>query len=208
MEGIELLFILLFLLFPLLEGIARKRRQPGPPKGRPGEDQEARGDASTTLDAEVDRSRRAPEPAQASDMLPDDLWELLTGERRTAREPPAGSPAETSSRTFEEPEWVSADGGVATEAPDEELEAWNAPSYDEAADTGPLSLEYVGLEAHSLERPTPLEPPRVSRLYQVSEPVPVPPRRRSPLTRTLRRHGGLREAVIMAEILGPPRGLD
>ncbi|NIP80331.1 MAG: hypothetical protein GWN79_12220, partial [Actinobacteria bacterium] len=74
MDLFELLIIAAFVLIPILEGVMKQRRKSseGP---IPGEDK-----APTGPD-------RAEEPRPAADMLPDDLWQILTGERRTSPEP-------------------------------------------------------------------------------------------------------------------------
>jgi hypothetical protein len=193
-----LLFILLFFVVPLLETLFGKRRGAGqPPQPRPGHRQ-PRG--------RPDQGDAGPGPAearsgQASEMLPDDLWELLTGERRSRGTPVPPKGGEDA----EEPAWASGTP-VAVEP---EPEPWVPPSYDDDPIPEPVSLEYQGPEAYSLEKPLPSPEVRHARFHERLEAEPSPaPRVRSGIARRLGRSGALRDAVILSEVLGPPRGLE
>lgn len=204
MDLFEILFIALFVLIPVFEGILKKsRRQPPPDEGAPrpargiprgdagdGEEAEARG-WEPEREREV-RSRRV-EPGPASDMVPEDLWEILTGERRpsaTGTREPTPEPAydEVEAEPWSaEPEW--------------------APERDVAPE--PVSLEYMGPEAYSLEQPLPPPEVRHARFHEIIDAIEVEvPAKQSSLLRSLTRQTGLRDAVLLSEILGPPKGLE
>jgi hypothetical protein len=204
----EILFIAFFILIPVLEGIMKKRRkQSGAPPRADTDD--ARGPAE--------------EPASAADMVPDDLWQVLTGERRDRgrSEPvePTGTPWSSEPERAETAESVTE--SVAVETGDWRSEPWVVD--EEAEIPEPVSLEYRGPEAYSLEEAAPppesLERPlpsararhdafheRLDRDQRARRTRPRP--RSSALIRALRRPDGLRQAVLMKEILGPPRGLE
>lgn len=200
MDLFELLFIALFIVIPLLEGLARQRKKgQGPPQRSPGGDRPGRPD---------EPEGEAP---SAAEMLPDDLWELMTGQRR---EP---APVESD-----------AEGAPWSEGPDEagvavepaEPEDWRDEPWvvDDEVDVEPAtSLEYRGAEAYSLETaaPDPIQrvvPSASERHREFHALIDRPPRRtrrrRSPLLKALRSPHGLQQAVLLKEILGPPKGLD
>ena len=202
MDLFELLLIAMFILLPLLEQVFKRGRKTGElPESKLPEEEER-----------VDARPQEREPVSAADMVPDDLWAVLTGERR-------------------EPE------GVATAEPEAEPAPWSAePDRPESpwepdeletepgeAGTGrePLSLEYRGPEAYSLEkldfepvsmeRPLPSPEVRHRRFHERID-RPLRPRRRArrrlPLFGGLRSAEGLRQAFILKEVLGPPKGLE
>ena len=209
MDIFELLFIAAFILFPVIEGILRQRKKgKGPGPG-------------------ADRSPGAggPEPREeevrtASDMVPDDLWELMTGERRQPGGEPAGGvegePEAPWSTAGEAGASAEAGSGTATEPESWEPEPW---MDDSAASREPESLEYEGPEAYTLETPAPAPPPVERRVPTaearhrafhafIDEPQPSGRGRRSPLVQALHSPGGLRQAVLLKEVLGTPKGLE
>ncbi|MFO7894950.1 MAG: hypothetical protein R6U63_14655 [Longimicrobiales bacterium] len=211
MDLFEILFIALFILFPIMEGILKKRRKPE--DSEPGE--------GSGAEADADWSAPDEEPRAASDMVPDDLWEVMTGEKRRAG---AGGGAEgergvqRSMEPEESPEPVREHAGpdTAAEAPED----WRSAPWvvdEETEEHEPVSAEYRGPEAYSLETPA---PPPLEREVPTSEarhrafhrlldrPKPERKRRLSPLMRSLRSPDGLRQAVLLKEILGPPKGLE
>lgn len=213
MDLFEILFIALFILFPILEGVLKQRRKgKGTGPEGPGTTEEGEG-------PDAGWSEEGAEPRSASDMVPDDLWELMTGEQKEKR---SGAGAATGSEAPwsvdpDEGAPVAADGtGLATEAPED----WRSESWvvDEEADVRePESLEYQGPEAYSLETPAP-EPierkvPTAEARHRafhelIDRPKPRRKRRMSPLVRALHSREGLRQAVLLKEVLGPPKGLE
>ena len=207
MDLFELLFIALFIIFPIMEGILKQRRKgqgPSPAEDEP--EAEWSGDE---------------EPRSAADMVPDDLWEVMTGEKRPSPEGGAGD-------SGDEP-WSSEPGGARTYTPAPEPEPevaepvsedWRSEPWvmdDEAEVPEPVSLEYEGPEAYSLETPAP-EPierraPSAEARHRafhalIDRPRPKKKRRLSPLMKALKSPDGLRQAVLLKEVLGPPKGLE
>lgn len=218
------LLIIAFILLPVLEAIfgkkARQKRKQGG-VGRPG-----------APDGPDRRSRdeEAARPTSAGEMVPDDLWELLTGGRRTREtDTEPGAPA---SRELEE-----ADRG---------LESWEAdlepamepveyePLERRRDDEGPVSeppsdwlpgkagergrppsegysLERTDLpEAYSLETPARPERLRHAAFHRKLDTLRAAPGPRRPAAARdlgLGSVKALRRAVILKEVLGPPKGL-
>lgn len=217
MDLFEILFIALVILFPIMEGILKKR---GKPKGPDQIEERA-------ADADSDWSAPDEEPRAASDMVPDDLWEVMTGEnRRTeaggsaegARGAPWSAEPEGSPETDRERARAGSGAGADTAA--EAPEDWRSAPWvvdDEAGEREPVSAEYRGPEAYSLE--TPAAPPMERKVPTaearhrafhrlIDRPQPRRKRRMSPIMRSLRSPDGLRQAVLLKEILGPPKGLE
>lgn len=209
MDLFELLLIaFFFIILPVLDGIGKRRRK-GQGKGQ-----------ETQARTGVPGPRAEPqgeEPRKAAEMLPEDLWGLITGEKRDSPEPAARqgetpwseAPAPSSTRTAD------------PEADTEGFDGWEPEPWMDAEEIHeePASLEYQGPEAYSLETAAPparsLEQPLPSpeaRHRDFHAKIDQPPRRRlraaSPLMRALRHPDGLRQAVLLKEILGTPRGLE
>jgi hypothetical protein len=221
----ELLVLLFFfLVLPILEQV--KRRQSG--GKRPGGPQEpGRGRGGPPAREEGPDRAREPAADPASEMVPDDLWAILTGERR-APAPTRPEPAEA-----DEPEWAGA-GPVAEEdesawvsSPPVEVGSDRDPSTraparwdldDEIEPTPPVSLEYRGPEAYSLEsldqeavsleRPIPSPGARHRAFHaRYDRPAVSRPRPRSAIGRALGNRPSVRQAIVLSEVLGPPKGL-
>ena len=84
MDLFEILFVALFILFPIMEQVLKRKRTPGPPgdeeaPDRPDEVGRSDGSEGRGRDSALPPGR---EPGKASDMVPADLWAVLTGERR------------------------------------------------------------------------------------------------------------------------------
>lgn len=221
MELFELLFIALFILFPVLEQVLKRRRQSGPDEPGP--------DPMETEEGEVSPRPSNREPVQASDMVPDDLWAVLTGESRhregvgegvgSAGQPTAGegtAPGRGAATPAEPSPPPPADEGADWE------DAWTPrpePRWrlEETDVPEPVSLERYGPEAYSLERLDyePFErslPTPEARHRRFHESIQRAPRRRRPrrtgLGRSLGSPASLRQAMILTEVLGPPKGLE
>lgn len=223
MDFIEVLIILIFIVIPILEGVLKQRRAgkqaplPGPrPEREPEREPEHVGAGATTGEAGGSGAppRRVDE-GPAADMIPSDLWEILTGEKRPHPVPPeapweeqrweeAPSTEVESGEITTDEEWISTEW-------EPEDEVGLAPAPTETRE--PVSLEYVGPEAISLEGPPP--PPEIRhRLFhrkydegEIGAPAPVRRRSRDTDLRAALTGAGLRRAVILSEILGPPKGL-
>lgn len=206
MDLLEILIIALFILFPVMEGILKQRRKPKGPDRVEGDEST---DEAPWMQAEPE------EPRTAADMVPDDLWEVMTGERREGPEP---REAGEGSWPAEPEEGL---GEPVSTPPAESAEDWRSEAWvvdDERLAEEPESLEYEGPEAYtletpapeprSLERPVPSASARHARFHDlIDRPEPRRSARASSLVRSLRSSKGLRQAVLLKEILGPPKGL-
>ena len=213
MDLFEVLLVLAFIVLPLLEGVFRQRKGKGgapTPAPRP---QRQRERVESGVPAGAPAGAPEEPETSAAEMIPADLWEVLTGERPPTPRP-APPPAEPAS-------WEAEPSAESLEA--EALEEgwvtppWERPSEWKAeSDSGhePISIEYVGEESLSLET---LPPPPEIRHRRFHEKYDTAPALQlsgdaapSPVIRELRaglRDSGLRRSILLAEILGPPKGL-
>jgi hypothetical protein len=214
-ELFEILFILFFIMIPVLEGIRKSRQrrraeQIEPPEevDRPAAARPAPPPRRSSYEAPARRAPGPrpppePEPVEASDMIPEDLWEILTGERRQRPAPhrPVPVPEEPPPT---EPWWEAEE-----EAVEERFEPrpWreDEPPLEEPAPPVPPPAP--------IEEPTRrVESPRgrpARRRVPLSETMDVEPVRRqmSPLLQALQQREGLRQAILLKEILDRPKGL-
>lgn len=222
MELFELLFIALFLLFPILEQVLRRRKGSGPDEPGP--------DPMETEEGRIEPRSSSREPVKASEMVPDDLWAVLTGEARHREGVDREGEADRAGREWSsgESEGVAASAEPTTaepetaEVPDWE-DAWTPrpePGWaldEEVDDREPVSLEYRGPEARSLEeldfrpieRSVPSPESRHRRFHEmIEQPRPRHRARRSAVGRALSSPRSLRQAFILSEVLGAPKGIE
>src|SRR5688572_62219 len=202
--GAILVFIV-FVLGPILEQMRKKgqRRPPGPPPQqqrrplpRPPESaripQQSREAPSRVATAEPVEAR--PTEVSAAEMLPDELWEILTGQpkpRPQAPRPPAPDVEDE-------------------ETADEELVA----AEDVNVETRRTRFE----EAVSIEAPPPRDYPVVVSMEEVPDPrkrheafhekilqTSIAPPARIASARYFSTPADLRRAIIMQVVLGPPK---
>jgi hypothetical protein len=196
LELFEILFLALFILFPIVEQLLRRSRggdaeEPGP-------------DPMEAPPGEIDPPSSEREPIQASEMVPDDLWAILTGERRPEAEEGAAEEGH-----FEEAgdAWEAVDFPEEAEAPWVNAEpARSTEGYDAEAS----SLDSVDPEPAYFERPLPPSPEERHRRFHAKYDRPEPPprrRRRSTIGRALGDPDSLRQAFVLNEVLGTPKGL-
>ncbi|HEX7050105.1 MAG TPA: hypothetical protein VF188_07900 [Longimicrobiales bacterium] len=248
MDDLFSLLIAAAVAWSVIEGLVGRRRKgpPAPPQHRaprmPVPDVERgggeRGDPGAGPLGPVERP--------AGEMIPDELWAILTGERRPAAGPPRapeesweagasweaeasweteasrdGEPVESARRSEPSPVGGAAEPARARGAQGGE---WSRGGDVEATGT-PVLVPSTYEEARSLE-----EMPAPSRPVVVSLEAPPPPpevrhrdfharlarsgaRRSAPAPDARRLHrvlGGRRDlqrAVILSEVLGPPKGL-
>lgn len=176
-------------------------------------------------------ARPRPEDA-AAEMIPDELWELLTGQKRQRPEPPQQQPQPRRPVPVKAPEKRPA---ARRSAPVRDEEEIPRQEYDEEA----AAAEYVRTHRRDVqgEIEAAMEqqrvvvarraPERVSRVVsleteplpererhrrfheKVDRPVTVRPAPRSRAARMgLRSAADLRRAYILREVLGPPKALE
>ncbi|HUE76335.1 MAG TPA: hypothetical protein VMM83_00210 [Longimicrobiales bacterium] len=216
----EVLIILVFIGLPLIEGILKQRR-----KGRaPNREAPARS-TRPPPGADVEGSR-GPRPiprsstppadeGPAADMIPADLWEVLTGERRPTGPAPE-EPVEEwvlaeEPASIEEATWVPPESDWGPSRWEMEQRDLRDAETREANLPEPASLEEEVGQVVSLEVLPP--PPDVRhRLFHEKYPTldaeAAAPARGLPYDlRAGLRGPGLRRAILLNEILGPPKGL-
>lgn len=197
MDLFEILFIALVILFPILEQVFRKNRgADGEGEGPEVTGPEAVGPERAESDLrEVSPASQERRPVKAADMVPDDLWAVLTGEQRPTQE--AG---------WEEEE-VHFGGSPWREDTTRGYDAEDAAAPVELPEA--YSLERLDIEAVSLEEPLPSPEVRHRQFHElVDQPAVRRKRQRSAVNRALRSSGGARRAFVLSEVLGPPKGLE
>ena len=207
-----ILMFLIFVLGPIIEGLRKKKQQPPqqPPRRQvppPAQTQRSRTE-------EVSSRPRAEE--NASTMVPDDLWEILTGQKRM---PLPSGPAPTPSPEAEKkrPSWEVVYDPELEE--DEEQVEESVALEDVNVETRRARVEAQSLETYerhpapvivSLEDNIPTTAQRHAAFHKrvtaaAVEPAAAP--RRKPLF-DLRNRSELQRAFLLQEVLGRPKGLE
>ncbi|HSK17676.1 MAG TPA: hypothetical protein VK912_00945 [Longimicrobiales bacterium] len=225
MEPGFLLILIVFVVAPLIEKLLKAGKgAQQPPEQRPQQRippqqrvPQPRPQARLPQQHREERAGRSDEAA--ADMLPDDLWEILTGERRTPRAP-APAP-EVEPQDIEERYPVEA-------YPDESLSLEEAALEQPSPRGWPSRLPEdtaVVLSPEAYERPLPeRDVPRVVSLEELEfdtekrhdrfhkrldtlKPA-ARVRRPAPSLYRFTNDEDVRRAIVMSEILGPPKGLE
>jgi hypothetical protein len=161
------------------------------------------------------RHRAETRDDAAAEMLPDDLWEILTGERRRPQRPPPqrapdpvleeGFSLEESYSLEEEESLEVQPSGEWTSAPPEPVEV--VPSSEPYIRPNPLRpvAKVVSLEEIDFDYEQ-----RHDEFHDKLDSLGGPARvkRPAPSTYRFRNDEDLRRSIVMAEILGTPRGLE
>jgi hypothetical protein len=252
---IGILLLIVFVLAPLLERLLAAGRPKAPPEQGPPQRRPRRGQAPQEIEDQPFRSI-PPADADADEesaaaMLPDDLWEILTGEKRQPSrpapppEPVAGVPPEAAPREVVVPRPLDRRPVAARSAERPRRAEPPAPAGGRpSTPTRARRLPEVGMRRDPADTrmrpasPRRLDPPPddfVRKIPAREAPAIVvfdeatldPERRRAEFKArralleeaptfarrqrrddlTLSTREDLRRAIIMAEILGPPRGL-
>jgi hypothetical protein len=228
-----ILIIIVFIVAPLIERLLKagkqnqqqqnqqQQQQRMPPRPRPrlpreelpeqwGQEEDGQPESRPVL------HRAETRDDAAAEMLPDDLWEILTGERRPPQRP-------SPQRLPEEVTPIEETLSLEAESLEEEGSLEVQPS-GRWMSTPPEQFE-VTLPPEPYIRPNPLRPaPKVvsreeltfdpeqrhdefhDRLDGLGGPARV--KRPAPSTYRFRNDEDLRRAIVTAEILGTPRGLE
>ncbi len=209
MDDFGTLVFLLFVLWPVIAGLLRRGQGTRPP-GRAGGRPHAGQRPPSTGGPPADEEPQTAAPVSAADMIPDELWEILTGERRRPApvrppQPPVPAPVEA-----EQAEW-----SPASEGPDLDEAEWDEEEPDDERwepalpprPAVPLEVEPVIV---SLEESEPSTGERRAASHaKIAAPVMLArPRRRMPVRLNLGDRGELRRMMILREVLGPPKGLE
>jgi hypothetical protein len=210
-----ILMFIIFFLAPLLEGIKRKRKgdqeQPPPRRPLPRPQQQRlppqrRETPAPSRMEEVSGKPRAEESAAA--MVPDDLWEILTGQKRP---PVLTTPPQTPERR---PHW---DVVFDPEAEAEDVAEEAASREDVNVEVRRARVEAQSLETYdrhpqpvviSLEENLPTAAQRHDAFHKkIAATAPVAKAEKRPLL-DLHDRSELQRAFLLQEVFGKPRGLD
>lgn len=218
MDNLFTVFLLLvFVLGPVLEGLKKKeqerqrqQRPPAPPE--PVQRPEPIQRSST------EEISAKPRDAAAA-MIPDDLWQILTGEQRPAPKVPAPLPPASKKRPWDvvyiPPEDTGEEEAASREDVSVEMRrsSRDAVAREHAVRHKPveaMSLEVTEAKIVSLETPLPTAAARHTAFHQKLDAAPAAaaaaPGRKRVLGLVTRSE--LQRAFVLQEILGKPRGLE
>jgi hypothetical protein len=205
-----LLMVLIFVLAPIIEGLKRKNKRPPPP---PPQRRVPPPSAPQQRSRTEELGTRPRTDEDASTMVPDDLWEILTGQKRMPgpTAPVPTPPAETRSG------WdigYDAELEEDEEAAEERVAVEDVNVETRRSRVEAQSLETIGRHPEpiviSLEDNIPSTAQRHAEFHQrINAPPPVvevAPRRK-PLF-DLRNRSELRRAFLMQEVFNKPKGLE
>jgi hypothetical protein len=208
-----LLMLLIFVLGPILEGLKRKNKQPPPPAQRRMPPRAAERQLPPAPSRTEEVSSR-PREENAATMVPDDLWEILTGQKRppVLTTPQPAPPVETKRSSWD----VVYDPDEEEEEADEEVLVVEDVNVETRRARGePRSLETLDRHPQpvviSLEENLPTVAQRHEAFHKkitmpVPPPTPTPTPKRPFLSFSDRAE--LQRAFLMQEVLGRPKGLD
>jgi hypothetical protein len=217
-----ILLIIVFIVAPLIERLLKAGKGTQPPEQQPPQRMPPQRTPPQRIPPpQRTPPQREPEPMTAgrpadadvaAEMLPDDLWEILTGERRAPRPPvPREEPDEVveSYPVADYPEEeasleVPTAGGWMSELPDEPAVVLPPAPYvrplPQRATPGVVSLEDLEIDTAA----------RHDQFHQRLETLRAPARvrGRAPNAYRFRSREDLRRAIVMLEVLGTPKGLE
>ena len=209
-ELFPLLMFIIFILGPIIEALTKKKRgqqPPPPPQRRPPIERPSRTE-------EISTRSRVEEDASA--MVPDELWEILTGQRRapTAQLPP--SPLDT--RAEKRPSWDVVYDPELEE--DEEAELEVGPVEDVNVETRRQRVEAQSLETigrHpapvviSLEDDIPTTAVRHTAFHErvmAAQSTPIVEIKQRKALLDFRNRSELQRAFLLVEVLNKPKCLE
>lgn len=210
MEDFSTLVFLLFVLWPLLARLLKGGQGTQAP-GRPRQGHRpAQGPGRPAGPPAGERPARR-EPVSAADMIPDDLWEILTGERRRPA-PVSAPPAPVEARKVEDAALPEVREDEPEPVPVEGEDAWE-PVRPRPLPPRPAPRPEVSLEAEpvivSLEESVQSVEARHAAFHARIGAAPRPrPRRRRALRLNLGDMDEVRRMVVLGEVLGPPKALE
>ena len=209
-----LLMLLVFVLGPIIEGLKRKNRQNPPPPTqrrmppRAPERQLPRQQQPSRMEEVSTR----PREETAAGMVPEDLWEILTGQKRppVLTTPQPAPPAERKRQQWD----VVFDPDAEDEKP--ALESVAAEDVNVETRRGRVEAQSrETLERHPVPVVVSLEDnlPTVAQRHQafhkkIAAPVPVVAKPRSRRRLALTTRSELQRAFLWHDVLGKPKGLE
>ena len=208
-----LLMFLIFVLGPILEGLKRKNKQPPPPPTQRRVPPRAPQQQLPTQPSRTEEVANRPREETAATMVPDDLWEILTGQKRP---PVLTTPQPAPPVEAKRPAWDVVDD------PDEEEEEVDEEALIredvniEQRRTRREAVTLETMERHpapviiSLEENIPTVAQRHAAFHERVTAKPVEPA--LPVRRKRRLDLGsrseLQRAFLLQEVLGRPKGLE
>lgn len=229
-----LLFLFIFFVLPLIQralGGAKKtppqgrspgQRRPGVPPARPEGRARLPEDSRTATPGRPDAGEPArTESERAADLVPDDLWEILTGERQSRAPSQRQREREPEPELEAEAEW----GRDAEEVWEPEETAAQVPERsDEDPYQRPDRIEAPRRREHEEPARTPTPAPITASESLSPTPVPrpspyaiadsaiarpyTPESRRRRMVPSLSNRSDLKRAFVLREVLGPPKALE
>lgn len=222
-----LIFLFIFFVLPLLQRILGRGKQQQPPGGRPGQRPPTRvpppqrrplPDARERMPTPTPTDRpAATRPAgetsdadRAAELIPADLWEILTGERRAPlpqRPLPPSPEADLDEELARDEEAAPARATIDEDRAAAELlrRRERETARDRLAVREPVQI--ISLETE----PAP-EPARHAAFHRDLAGLPpaavVTRRPRSAMLPALDSRSDLMRAIVLQEVLGPPKGLE
>lgn len=239
MEDLFSLLVFAFFLWSMLGGLFGKKKGAPPQQRHPGRAQHPFPDdraAGSEHGPSPRSSARHGEAESAAEMIPDDLWAILTGEtRRPAPRPePRGEPeweaghrAEPrwedepapppepefepwwESEPEQEPRWEPAERATWEEdeaSEEEEVTVVATRSYEETLARRQREPEIVSLETPP--PPTEIRHARFHERIDALREADAERRARQQRRSSAARQRSLRRAMVLREVLGPPKGLE
>jgi hypothetical protein len=193
-------FIVLFVIFvlgPIIEQARRKQRPPAQ-RRRPGMTPPAEARPGPPARTEPPVPRSETEDASATTMLPDELWEILTGQPRPKPEPQRVPAPDVEIEDVDLEETATRE-----DRRFESLPARTAPTLPEVIVRNEppvvVSMETMPIDAQTRHREFHEKLERTTTVVQAIS-TQVHPR--------LTRRQDLRDAIMIQAILGPPKALE
>lgn len=182
------------------------------PRRQPAEWEAPSGSTSESRSEPASEDGGAGERETADAMVPEDLWAVLTGQQRPSPRSEGPAPAGSSGRYAEDP---PVEPRIPTPVPSDRYGAGRTPRWGGTRDRpAAIGAAEIGGAGRPEVRPAAraagsMKRRAVSRLDDTISLHSSSRRRPSPYTSNLRSGGrqGLREAVVLSEVLGSPLAL-
>lgn len=214
-----ILLIIVFIVAPLIERLlkAGKNAQQQPPQQRPLPPQSPRPLPRQQQQQPREQSSETPvavgrrEQESAADMLPDDLWEILTGQKRMPESPPRTPEPEEAYSAEADVEWEEVDAEEIVDEPPPPAR-WRSAELDLPTPSD-FSRPVPAREAPvvvSMEKLQFDPAKRHARFHEMLESTAVSRPGDGRRAKVYRFTGAedVRRAIVLREILGPPKGLE
>lgn len=225
------LMVILFIVAPILEKLTKGNRpQQKPPPGRRGQPAQRRrlpDGRTTTVGRPAETAGQAT--GDASDLLPADLWKILTGQMPQQSSEPTTAEAETTAvparRPEERPRDRAGQRKPGTRSPRDRQSARRLQKSDRDEEQAAAELllrrerdrlrrsrlERSPSRVVSLETEPEAEPARHASFHEKLDRLSAPAvvaKRKTGILLDLDDRSSLQRAILLQEVLGKPRGLE